>query len=348
MHGVANVLLRKAKKCIRRSIKKNDNPVRWGIIGLGYMAECFSSAIAGNKDGIVVSVASRSIEKAKSFASKHGCCQAYGNYESMLHDSNLELDVVYIATPTKYHYEHIKLCLEAGKNVLCEKPITSNAQELEELCRLAKEKNCFLMEGMWMKCLPTYQKAISWVEEGRIGTPNLIKADFYKREQIELSRAIYNKNEGGGVLCDYGVYAIAFPTGFVQEMPEKLTGYSRESVYEIDSDWLVYMRFRGMQAFVNISSDFQGSSKAAIMGDKGTIEWNSQFNRTNVITLYDASGKLVDQHKYKYEFEGFEYEINEVQRCIRKGMKESTVVPLKSSMITMKMIDILKERENEV
>lgn len=344
MHRIVNKVFRIAKKNIKGNIKKNDNPVRWGIIGLGYMAECFSSAIDGNKDGIVVAVASRSIEKAKKFALKHGKCQAYGSYEAMLHDSNLELDVVYIATPTKYHYEHIKLCLEAGKNVLCEKPITSNVQELEELYQLAQEKDCFLMEGMWMKCLPTYQKALTWIKEGRIGTLDLIRADFYKREQIEPSKAIYNKRECGGVLRDYGVYAIAFPTGFLEEMPEELIAYSRTSIYEIDADWLICMRFKGVQTFINLSSNFQGSSKAAIIGNKGMIEWDVQFNRTNTITLYDVSGKQVERYKAEYEYEGFEYEVNEVQQCIKKGLKESTMVPLKSSIVTMKIIDELLKK----
>src|SRR5262249_26754002 len=156
------------------------------------------------------------------------------------------LDIVYIATPMKLHYDNIKICLQAGKNVLCEKPITSTVEELKELQQLAKAKDCFLMEGMWMKCLPTYQKAVTWINEGRIGAIDLIKADFYKREEIDISRAIFDKEQGGGVLRDYGVYAIAFPTGFVKGMPDELRGASRLSCYGIDSDWSIYMCYKSI------------------------------------------------------------------------------------------------------
>lgn len=338
MSGVIDKVIRKIERRLRRPVKKNENLVRWGVIGLGYMAECLSEAIDENRQGILAAVASRSIDKAKAFAVKHGNCKAYGSYESMISDSVLNLDIIYIATPTKHHYENIKLCLLAGKNVMCEKPITSNVQEIEELRKLAQEKGCFLMEGMWMKCLPTYQKALAWIKEGRVGTVDLIKADIYKREKIERSRSIFDKEQGGGVLRDYGVYAVAFPTGFTDGMPDELNGYSRMSNFGIDSDWTIHMQFKNIQVFLNISSDYQSLSKAAIIGSKGTIEWDSQFNRTNCITLYDVEGKLLEKFTFEYRFDGFEYEVNEVHQSIRNGFKESVLVPLESSIVTQKII----------
>lgn len=344
MVGITAKLIHKARKALKGKVKKNSTPIKWGIIGTGYMAETFSSAIDGNTDGIVAAVASRSMNNAKAFARKHGSCRAYGNYEEMVTDNTL--DVIYIATPTKYHFEHIKLCLEAGKNVLCEKPITSTASELMELQRIAKEKECFLMEGMWMKCLPTYQKAIEWIQNGRIGAVDLIKVDFYKREIINPSKAIFNVNMGGGVLKDYGVYAVAFPTGFMDSEISLEWNY-RKSSYGIDSDWFIRMNDGKIQAFVNISSDFAGSSKAAIMGTEGTIEWGIPFNRTNVITLYDAAGKSIDQYRVSYDFEGFEYEVNEVQKCIRNRILESVKVPIESSLNVMNIMDKLLKSEEE-
>lgn len=338
---LADKLIKVAKKNFKRTVKKNENPVRWGIIGLGYMAECFSEAIKGNKDGIVVAVASRSKEKATIFSKKHDYCKAFGSYEAMVTEFGSQLDIVYIATPTNCHYDNIKLCLSAGLNVLCEKTITSNEEELIELQKLAKEKGCFLMEGMWMKCLPSYQKALSWFEEGRIGSLDLVKVDFYKREEVNLTRAIFNKDQDGGVLKDYGVYAIAFPTGFLRGMPDEMIGHSRFSAHEIDTDWSVYMRFGVTQVFINISSDFQSQSKAALIGSKGTIEWNAQFNRTNVITLFDENGKKIEQFHAEYEFDGFEYEVNEVQTSIKKGLKQSVLVPLDSSLHTVSIINQL-------
>ena len=322
-------------------VRKSPNPIKWGVIGLGYMAETFARAIDGNKDGIVYAVASRDITKARRFATKHGHCKAFGSYESMVMNHDLNLDIIYIATPAKYHYEHIKLCLNAGKNVLCEKPITINHQQLEELIRLAKENNCFLMEGMWMKCLPTIKKAMEWIDCGEIGILNLIRIDFYKRSQIRQDLSIYNSDEGGGVLQDFGVYAIAFMTHFFKGLPEIKASFMRKSSYGIDSDWQIHASKAGVDAVVNISSNFGGLSKAAIIGNDGMIEWDSQFNRTNRICLYDKKGKLKEEYKVRYQFEGFEYEINEVQKCIRAGRFESQLVTLNDSMMTIYLVDQL-------
>lgn len=341
MDVLVNKVMRKVTNMFRKPAKKSDNPIRWGILGLGYMAECFSRAIDGNANGIVAAVGSRSVDKAAVFAKKHGGCRAYGSYESLMNDASL--DVIYIATPTKYHYECIKDCLNHRKNVLCEKPITSDAKQLEELIALAKKNNCFLMEGMWMKCLPVYQKAKQWIADGKIGEVELIKCDFYKREQINTSKVIFDKSQDGGVLRDYGVYAIAFSTGFADGMPD-VKGLARYSSFGIDSDWQIHMDYGKVQAFVSISSDFQSLSKAAVIGTRGTIEWNSQFNRTNKIMLYDAYGNKTEEYTAVYSCDGFEFEVDEVQRTLREGNKESAAVPLESSLITQKIVtDLLRK-----
>lgn len=332
----------RAKKEWRRTLfgktKKNVNPLRWGILGLGYMAEVFSCAIDGSKDNIVFAVASRNIDKAKKFASIHGGCNAYGCYEDMVNDDSLQLDVIYIATPVKYHYEHIKLCLLAGKNVLCEKPITSTLNQFEELTTIAYEHNCFFMEGMWMKCLPTFQRACQWIAEGRIGDTELVKVDFYKRELIHGDHAIYNANEGGGILCDFGVYAIAFMEHFLGGYPDTIVANNRYSVHGIDADWNIVAEKNNIRAVINLSANFGSLSKAAVIGSMGVIEWDSQFNRTNRVALYNAKGVQVDCFVANYKHEGFEYEIDEVQKCIREGKNESSLVSICSSLNVLRIV----------
>lgn len=319
--------------------KKNPDPIRWGIIGLGYMAEVFSTAIDGNPNGIVAAVASRTLDKAKRFASRHGKCKAYGSYEEMLADSNLKLDIVYIATPVKCHYEHIKLCLNAGKNVLCEKPITSTYAQFEELAALAKENGCFFMEGMWMKCLPTFRKATEWIDSGLIENVELIRADFYKREIFNERYAIFNASEGGGVLRDFGVYAIAFMSHFLGGIPGNIFAKHRKALTGIDTDWCIVAEKNGINAFVNISSDFGSTSKAVVIGSNGTIEWNAPFNRTNEICRYDKNGILQERYTVSYRYEGFEYEIEEAQRCIKESKLESELSSLTETGTVMRIID---------
>jgi len=303
------------------------------------MAETFSNAIDGNKDGYVAAVASRSLRKAEKFAKRHGSCKAYGSYEEMLQDTSLELDVVYVATPVKCHFENVKLCLEHGKNVLCEKPITFTAKELEELISLAQKNGCFLMEGMWMKCLPPFRKAQQWIADNRIGKIELIKADFYKHEIIRPEYAIYDANKGGGVIHDFGVYALAFITHFLGGVPDEVIAQSRYSVDGLDTDWQIFASKYGIQASVNLSSDFGSISKAAVIGTNGTIEWESQFNRTNHVKLFDKSGNLVEGFRVHYRFDGFEFEVDEVQQCIRKHQTESKVVTLAQSLDTLNVLE---------
>jgi len=324
-------------------VKKNVSPMRWGVIGLGYMAETFSTAIDRSKDDIVYAVASRNLEKAKAFAANHGHCKAYGSYVDMVHDDSLHLEVVYIATPVKYHYDNIKMCLEAGKNVICEKPITSTLSQLEELMALAEKNNCFLMEGMWMKCLPAFQKAINWIADGKIGKKELVKVDFYKHEIIREEYTIYNASEGGGILRDFGVYAISFMTHFLGGEPETQTAYSRKNAKKIDSDWQISSSRDDIHAIVNLSSNFGSLSKAAVIGSEGYIEWDSQFNRTNRVCLYDLNGVLKEVFRADYKYPGFEYEVAEVHNAISNGKKTSSIVNINDTRTVMKVIEQLMQ-----
>lgn len=322
-------------------VKKNKNPMRWGIIGLGYMAETFTTAIDGSKDDIVYAVASRNIEKAKAFAANHGNCKAYGSYEEMVKDDALLLDVIYIATPVKYHFDHIKLCLEVGKNVICEKPITSDLNQLAELIDIAKKKDCFLMEGMWMKCLPSFQKATEWINAGKIGETELIKCDFYKHEIIREGYTIFSANEGGGVLRDFGVYAIAFMSHFLGGEPDNLYSTYRKNAKGLDTDWLISASKGTVIASVNLSSNFDSLSKAAVIGSEGYIEWDSQFNRTNRVCLYDTNGNLLEKYWTKYKYQGFEYEVAETHNAIREGKMTSDIANIADSSVVISIIERL-------
>lgn len=343
---INKIILRSKKLLWHKGIfreKKNPNPTIWGIIGLGYMAETFATAIDGNKNGIIGAVASRSLTKAKCFANKHGNCKYYGAYEAMINDSSLKLDIIYIATPVNLHYEHIKLCLNAGKNVLCEKPITASSEQLLELIKLAQKNKCFFMEGMWMKCLPTFITASKWIQNGNIGNVEFIRTDFDKRRVLDNTI-----NAKHGVLLDYGVYAIAFILNYLDVKDEIEISYvSRKDQRREDTNWQIAVHSNGINATINLSSNFKSQSKAVVIGSKGFIEWESQFNRTNTVTLYDNFGKKIKTSKYNYKYEGFEYEIDEVQKCLKQNLTECSVVSLSASLSTMKIIDVLlKTQEN--
>lgn len=338
---ITTAIKRRLKRGLHVKAKKAPDAVRWGIIGLGNMAQVFADALNGNSSSMLVSVASRSTKKANAFARRNGVANSYGSYEEMLADESLKLDVVYIATPVKCHFEHIKMCLSSGKNVLCEKPIVCTSAELEELVSLARQQRCFLMEGMWMKCLPVFRQAKRMISDGMIGKVELIRVDFYKREVVDPKRSIFNKSEGGGVLMDYGIYALAFALDFLGGEPERLRYEVRKNNLGIDTDWSIVMSRGGTRSIVNISSNFNSASKATVVGAEGSIEWDAQFNRTNHIKRFNAQNQLQEEIRIEYDFDGYEYEISHVGECLNKGLKESDVVPLDSSIAALKIVDSL-------
>ena len=176
--------------------------------------------------------------------------------------------------------------------------------------------------------IPTKFKQISVISESN----NLFLCE------LNNAHAIYDAKEGGGILRDFGVYAIAFMEHFLGGYPDEMIGKSRISSHGIDADWQITAKRGNVQAFVNLSSNFGSLSKAAVIGKNGFVEWNSQFNRTNTVTLYDANGVQVETFAASYEFEGFEHEVNEVQKCISDGVKESSLVKYESTFNVQKII----------
>lgn len=150
--------------------------VRWGILATGGMAARFTADLVDLPDAEVVAVASRTEASAKAFAERFGIPRAYGGWETLARDE--DVDVVYVATPHSAHRTAAGLCLEAGRNVLCEKPFTLNAREAAELVALAREKNVFLMEAMWMFCNPLVRRLKTLVDDGAIGEVRSLEADF--------------------------------------------------------------------------------------------------------------------------------------------------------------------------
>jgi predicted dehydrogenase len=155
-----------------------------------------------------VAVASSSaIEKAEIFIHEVGIpcpCAAYGSYENFLSDANI--DAVYIATPHSHHFQNVMMALEAGKHILCEKPLTVNANQAKVLCEEAKKRNLFLMEGMWTRFLPLCKEVTELVTQGKIGEVLRVSADTSFGDDLEskwgIGHRILNKDLAGGALLD--------------------------------------------------------------------------------------------------------------------------------------------------
>lgn len=313
--------------------------INWGIMALGKIAHPFADAINHVQNAKLYAVASRTTEKAEEFAVRYGAEKAYGSYEELVCDKNV--DIIYIASPMSCHYENARLCLEAGKNVLCEKSITLNSGELEELIAIAREKNVFFMEAMWMKFMPAFKQAKKWVAEGMIGEIELVRADFSCVNPYDPANRLFKPELGGGALLDLGVYPLTFITSFLGFEPEKITS---SAVIENGIDVLEQVCLFYKEA---VGVSFSGFDKnrlnnAQIFGTKGSISFGNWFHSTDTVVLTDANGNVVERFRVPHPHNGYEYEIEECCRCVANGLSESPDNPLAHTAAVMRLMDKLR------
>ena len=305
-------------------------------MGLGRISELFAQAVNVTENARFI-CASRSEEKARSFAERYGAEGFYGSYEQLAADENV--NIVYIGTPTSCHYENAKLCLEGGRNVLCEKSVTINAAQWEELTALAEARGLFLMEAMWMKCLPSFGKAKEWISQGRIGTPKMIKAELNKAYIYEEGDRLFKKELGGGVLLDMGVYVLTFACDILGYEPDEVLSEMTFGPSGSDNTNSILLRYDGGR-FAELTASFEMPSEnyAYIIGDKGRIRLGPWFHcsRSALLTLQDGSEEEFDG---SFICNGYEYEIAEAQRCLCGGFKESGLVPHCETTAIMKIMD---------
>lgn len=309
---------------------------KWGIIGTGKIAHTFATALKHCENTELCAVASRTDERSKDFAEKFGFSEHYGSYKDFAEKSDAE--IVYIATPMASHFNDAWLCLENGKNVLCEKSLTLNTAQTEKLIAFAREKDLFFMEAMWMKCRPVYRKMKEWIASGLIGNIEYIKADFSNFIPYNENDRLFRADCGGGCLLDLGIYPITL-THDLLGMPDDIVS-SAHMMYGIDMSNSIIFRYKN-GAFSSMDNGFeiQLRNNAIISGSKGFITLGNWFHCTDEGILFDRSGNEIERFVYKDDINGYEYEIDEVHRCLEVGFKESPLVPHSATIAVMKIMD---------
>ena len=324
---------------IRLRIRKEVymDKIRWGIIGTGKIARTFAEAINGTEDAELYAVASRTAEKAEKFAKENGSLKAYGSYRELAEDENV--DVVYIATPMASHYDDALLCIEKGRNVLCEKSLSLNTEMTKEIIDRAKEKNVFFMEAMWMKCRPVYLKVLEWINSGKIGRPNFIKADFSNYIPYDKNDRLFRADCGGGALLDLGVYPLTFAHA-IFGYPDEIISEAEISSDGVDINNTILLKYSDGR-FVSADNGFrlQLSNNSMVSGTEGFITLGNWFHCTSEALLYDNNAQVTEKFICEPEINGYEYEIREVHECLRKDLKESALVPHEGTIEIMKIMD---------
>lgn len=310
-----------------------------GIIGAGWIAEKMAEALAPLEDYCVYAIASRSIGKATEFAGRWNIPKAYGSYEDMVKDN--DVDLVYIATPHSHHFPHAMLALNAGKPVLVEKAFTANAAEAEELIETARSKGLFITEAIWTRYMPLSHKIKDIMESGIIGKPRVITATLCY--MMEFKERILRPDLCGGALLDLGVYALNFArmyfgTDIVRTVSNCHIGPTGIDLQECISLSYADGKMANLQAGTLCLNDRQG----IINGTEGYIRVDN-INCPEVVEVY-RNYELVERYvKPEDMVNGYEYQVIEARRCIEAGLPESPMMPHQETLDIMKQMDGLRK-----
>ncbi|MFA6576122.1 MAG: Gfo/Idh/MocA family oxidoreductase [Nocardioides sp.] len=316
---------------------------RWGILATGKIAHSFANDLAVTPDNELAAVGSRRLESAQGFAEHYGAPAAYGSYEELVADPTV--DVIYVATPHALHLDHARLAFEAGKHVLCEKPLTLNIAEAEEMVRLAREHDRFLMEAMWMACNPVILRLAADVRAGRFGVPHHVHAELGFRVDAGPEDRMLNPDLGGGALLDMGIYPLTF-AHLMLGTAEELTATATLSEAGVDLDVAVTGRYAGGALATMVASMTSWSSReASIATDLGRVEVPQQFHHPTH-AFFTPIGGEPERIEGDGPVVGLGYgnEILEVARCVQAGLRESPLVPLDHTLLLMRQLDDLRRQ----
>lgn len=316
--------------------------IRWGIIGCGHIAEKFAVSLAALEQGKLVAGASRTPGRAAAFGDKYGFQKAYTDYEALVSDP--EVDAVYVATTHNFHYENAKLCLENGKHVLCEKPMTVNAAQSKELVELARDKQLFLMEAVWTRFLPAIRKMKELLDKGVIGEVTTVHCDFGIQADCDDSHRLRNPDLAGGALLDLGIYPITFASVVLGCNPKNVTGSAIMTDLGVDERSFYFLEYDGKQRAV-LSSSFTEKSpiEARVYGTEGILRVPPDFLGATKLEIYKKDAAEPKTLEFPCpEMERFKYEIAEAMECMAAGKIESDILPHAETLAVMDIMDTLR------
>ena len=317
----------------------NNIKIKWGIVGLGKIAKQFASELQLVESAELCAVASRNLDKAQEFANHFQCLKAYGSYDELFQDENI--DILYIATPHDSHAELTIKALQNNKHVLCEKPIALHYQDALQMITTAKKYNKFFMEAFWTRFNPSVREALHHVQNGVIGDVKYLNADFaFTVENLEGNRMTDIKL-GGGSLMDVGVYPL-FLAYLMLGIPKEIVAKSNFHSTGADLQTSIILHYEMAQAILHSSFLSSSNLKASISGTQGRINLNSPWFMTESYTL------IQDDHKEKFKRptlgKGYTYEIEECHACIKANKIESELWSHQNSLELIAIVDEVRKQ----
>ena len=318
-----------------------NKKIKWGILSTGWIAHKFVTALQLAENCEVYAVGSRNHESAKKFASEFNIPKVYGSYEELVQDA--EVDVIYIATPHNLHLENTLLALNHNKNVLCEKPMGVNEQEVAILIEKAKEKNLFLMEAMWSRFLPNIIKTKELVASGEIGDVKFMKASFCIKSSEGQKSRHFNIDLCGGTTLDIGIYNI-FLSLLLLGKPKASFAVAGLNSQGCDTNSNYVFKYAD-DTLVVMCSSFLAESPviAEIHGTKGKIELEHMWFCPGSVKLTNNDGI---EHVFDFDVKGtgYELEAEEVASCILSGKNQSDLWGWEHSLELIRVMDSIRKQ----
>lgn len=313
-----------------------DREIRWGIVGPGRIAGNVVRDFAAVDGARVVAVGSRSADRARVFADRHGIERAHGSYRDLLADP--DVDVLYIATPHPQHHAVAMGALRAGKAVLVEKAFTATTAGAAEVVDLARSSGVFAMEAMWTRFQPAVVRLRELVADGAIGEVRSVQADLGVHREFDPSDRLFAQELGGGALLDLGVYVVSFAQ-MLLGAPDSVSAVGSRFPTGVDAETALLLGYAdGRAATLATSLRHALPGQARVFGTAGWIDVLPRFHHPQTIVLHrpGASPETINRAQLGA---GYAHELIEVTECLRAGRTESAVMPLADTLAVQEVLE---------
>jgi predicted dehydrogenase len=316
-----------------------NTKLRWGLMAPGGIAHVVAKdfGLAGIE---FEAVGSRSLERAKAFAAEHGVARAFGSYQELAQDP--EIDVIYIASPHSEHFSNAQLALHGGKHILVEKPFMINALQAREITGLARERGLFAMEAMWTRFLPHMVRIRELLSEGALGEIIALEASHNQNLPAERHPRLHDLNLGGGALLDLGVYPIAFSFD-VLGAPDTILATGSLGEGGADETVAIALGYEaGSVAALHTTLLAKSATTASITGRLGSVEIAPNFFTQTEFKRYDGDYQLVEHFTERAPGRGMQLQALELERCVSLGLAESPLMTLSESIAIAETMDTIR------
>lgn len=318
--------------------------IHWGILGCGRIARKFAADLKLVQDAELIAVSARELSTAQNFANDFPAKHIHGSYEALV--SNPEVDVIYVATPHGLHYEHVLLCLQHKKAVLCEKAFAINFKQANEMIAFAKAQNTFIMEAFWTRLLPHYVKARQLIADGKLGQIKYFYGEFGFKPVEPVAPRLFDPALGGGALLDIGVYPVFMALDLLGK-PDSIDATMTPASTGVDEQCAIRFQYNNgaiANLFCTLASNL--ASGGDIGGTEGRIRFTHRMHGpTTQLECYTGAvdtRQLIATEQAKGN--GYEYEIRHVNECLQNNLKESPVLTHAFTLLLMQTLDVIRAK----